>query len=91
MVLNGHAHNYQRWAPQDAFGNYKADGVREFVVGTGGYYMNNLGHNPMPANFDAGQDQEFGALELTLMEGSYLFQFVGLSGDVLDSGTFAAN
>ncbi len=91
MVLNGHAHNYQRWAPQDAYGNYKADGVREFVVGTGGYYMNNLGHNPKPSNFVWGQDQDFGALKLTLYRGSYDFQFVSIEGKVLDSGSVLTN
>ncbi len=91
MVLNGHAHNYQRWAPQDAYGNFKADGVREFVVGTGGYYTNNLGHNPKPANFVWGQDQDFGALKLTLYRGSYDFQFVSIDGKVLDSGSALCN
>lgn len=91
MVLNGHSHTYQRWAPQDAYGDYQANGVREFVVGTGGYYMNNLGHNPRPANFEWGQDQDFGALKLSLYRGSYDFQFVSIDGKVLDSGTVLCN
>jgi hypothetical protein len=91
IVLDGHAHNYQRWAPQDACGNAKADGVREFVVGTGGYYMNNLGHNPKPANFEWGQDSQFGALKLDLYHGSYSFEFVSIDGKVLDSGTVLCN
>jgi hypothetical protein len=36
VVLNGHEHNYERFAPMDADGNESADGTREFVVGTGG-------------------------------------------------------
>ena len=36
IVLNGHDHNYERFAKQNASGVAKADGVREFVVGTGG-------------------------------------------------------
>lgn len=86
IVLNGHSHTYQRWAPQDAYGNYKADGVKEFIVGTGGYYMNNLGHNPVPANFEWGQDYAFGALKLTLKSASYGYEFVSIDGKVLDSG-----
>jgi hypothetical protein len=91
LVLNGHSHTYQRWAPEDAYGNYQANGVREFVVGTGGYYMNNLGHNPKPANFVWGQDQDFGALKLSLYRGSYDFQFVSIDGKVLDSGNVPCN
>lgn len=91
IVLNGHSHTYQRWAPQDASGNYKADGVREFIVGTGGYYLNNLGHPPQPANFVTGQDQSFGALKLTLGPGSYTFEFDSIDGSVMDSGTVACN
>ncbi len=36
LVLNGHAHNYERFAPQDPNGNLDlTKGLREFVVGTG--------------------------------------------------------
>ena len=91
IVLNGHAHNYQRWAPQDAYGNFKADGIRQFTVGTGGYYMNNLGHPPKPANFIWGQDGDFGALKLKLFADSYSFEFVSITGSALDSGSFACN
>ena len=37
VVLNGHLHNYSRFAPQDAGGHVDAaHGVRQFIVGTGG-------------------------------------------------------
>jgi hypothetical protein len=36
IVLNGHDHDYERFEPQDGDGDSAADGVREFVVGTGG-------------------------------------------------------
>jgi len=37
VVLNGHDHNYERFAPQDATGRADPErGIREFVVGTGG-------------------------------------------------------
>ena len=38
LVLSGHDHDYERFAPQDAQGRAVADGVRQFVVGTGGAY-----------------------------------------------------
>jgi len=91
IVLNGHSHNYQRWEPQDAYGNYQPDGIREFIVGTGGYYLNPIGHPPQPDNFVWGQADIFGALKLTLLEDSYRFEFVSIDGVVLDSGSFDCN
>src|SRR5258708_12931552 len=36
LGINGHAHNYERFAPQDPNGNLDlAKGLREFIVGTG--------------------------------------------------------
>ena len=37
VVINGHDHTYERFAPQDPIGlPSAARGIREFVVGTGG-------------------------------------------------------
>ena len=37
VILNGHDHLYQRFAPLDASGHInRVRGMREFVVGTGG-------------------------------------------------------
>ncbi|MCP6768890.1 metallophosphoesterase, partial [Klebsiella pneumoniae] len=37
VVVNGHDHDYERFAPQDPSGNLDRDrGILEFVVGTGG-------------------------------------------------------
>src|SRR5215204_1766095 len=36
VVLNAHSHNYQRWAPQTPTRARAPEGIREFVVGTGG-------------------------------------------------------
>jgi hypothetical protein len=44
VVLNGHDHNYQRFAPQDSEGKSDPErGIREFVVGTGGASLYELG------------------------------------------------
>src|SRR5215204_3745350 len=40
VVLNGHLHNYERFAPQTPGGAADPEGIREFVVGTGGYSLN---------------------------------------------------
>ncbi len=45
LVLNGHEHDYERFAPMDAVGNVDpVNGLREIVVGTGGYFRSGLAH-----------------------------------------------
>ena len=87
LVLNGHAHNYQRFAPQSPSGAADpARGVREFVVGTGGYSHHPAGP-PIP-NQETVDDTTFGVLRLMLLETRYAWRFVPQSGGVFaDAGT----
>jgi calcineurin-like phosphoesterase family protein len=85
LVLNGHEHNYQRYAKQTPSGQASATGFREFVVGTGGrslYAMLDL----KDPNYEVGNATDFGVLRLTLGEGAYWWEFVSISGQVLDAG-----
>jgi acid phosphatase type 7 len=85
IVLNGHEHNYQRYAKQDPAGQAAANGIREFVVGTGG-----KGHYGLldvkDANYEVGNDTDFGVLKLRLGDDSYSWEFVATNGAVLDAG-----
>jgi acid phosphatase type 7 len=87
VVLNGHDHNYQRFAPQDP--NGKADperGIREFVVGTGG-----RSHYPILdpiANSEIYNDETFGVLKLTPRPEGYEWRFLPVEGETFtDSGS----
>jgi hypothetical protein len=80
IILNGHYHNYQRFAPQDAFGNADPNGIVEFVVGTGGDTFENDFTADKPANIEANQATSFGVLKLSLHPDSYDFQFVPAPG-----------
>jgi hypothetical protein len=83
-VLNGHLHNYSRFAPQDAAGHIDATrGVRQFIVGTGGRSLFSLDgtHNVEKTT------KAYGLLKLRLHPTSYTWQFVNTAGTVLDSGT----
>jgi acid phosphatase type 7 len=87
VVLNGHDHDYERFAPQDPDG--KADptrGIREFVVGTGG-----KNHRPFGAalpNSETRNADAFGVLKLVLHAGGYAWQFIAEPGKTFaDSGT----
>jgi hypothetical protein len=85
IVLNGHEHNYQRYAKQDPAGQPAANGIREFVVGTGGKSLYPL-LDIKDANFEAGIVTDFGVLRLYLGDNWYAWEFVGLGGAVLDAG-----
>jgi hypothetical protein len=78
IVLSGHDHNYQRYAPLNPDGTRDdARGIRQFVVGTGGANHTPLG-NP-PPNVEASNDDTFGVLQLTLHPTSYDWQFLPIS------------
>ena len=87
MVLSGHEHIYERFAPQKADGSLDSErGVRQFVVGTGGHTLNPLG--PGVPNSEFRQNTSLGVLRLTLGPGSYGWQFVPAGGGApLDAGT----
>jgi hypothetical protein len=87
LVLNGHDHDYERFAPQDPSGNLDpANGIVEIVAGTGGHEHDALG-SPEP-NSVVGNDSSYGVLEVTLHQSSYDFEFRPIPGDAFtDSGS----
>jgi len=88
IILNGHIHTYARFAPQDANGNADPDGVREFIVGTGGEDHGSVNGT---TNVQDSAGGDFGVLELTLHPAGYTWKMVSTTGAVLDSGTSACN
>jgi hypothetical protein len=86
VIVNGHDHLYERFAQQDLTQHATSEGIREFVVGTGGESLdNNMG--TIQPNMQASELSHFGALFLTLHPGSYDWAFRSTSGAVLDSGS----
>ncbi len=87
LVLAGHDHDYERFAPQDAKGvKDTARGIRQFVVGTGG--KNHYPVGAAIANSEVRNDTTYGVLKLTLSSNSYSWQFVPEAGQTFsDSGT----
>jgi acid phosphatase type 7 len=86
VVLSGHDHDYERFAPQDASG--RADprrGIVQFVVGTGGKSQYPI-FGARPNSRVRGNG--FGVLELTLGRGRWAWRFVPGRGERLrDAGT----
>ena len=87
VVLSGHDHSYERFAPQRPDGTFDSvRGVREFVVGTGGTYLRPFG--PIKPNSVSRNSRAHGVLKLTLHSGSYDWSFVPVAGKTFtDSGT----
>ena len=80
LMLVGHEHSYERFAPQDPDGHLdEQNGIREIVVGTGGRSHDPLGL-PTP-NSAARNADTFGVLKLTLSPGKYAWEFIPVNGE----------
>ena len=88
VVVNGHDHVYERFAPQDPNGVADlAKGIREFVVGTGGREALRHFNEIMPSSEVRNADT-YGVLKLTLHPTSYDWEFVPVpDGTFADSGS----
>jgi acid phosphatase type 7 len=79
VVLNGHEHSYERFAPQRDSGRATAEeGMAEFVVGTGGRDLRGFG-DPKP-NSEVRWNGSFGVLGLALYADGYDWRFHGTPG-----------
>jgi acid phosphatase type 7 len=87
IVLNGHDHDYERFAPQDPTGQPdEIHGIREFVAGTGGAGQREFGE--LQPNSQVRQTGSYGVLKLTLHAYSYDWEFITTLGpSITDSGT----
>lgn len=87
VVINGHDHDYERFAPQNPRGEPDAGrGIREFVVGTGGKNLRPFG--PTKANSEVRSIEAFGVLKLTLRPTGYEWLFIPQEGKhFTDSGS----
>jgi hypothetical protein len=86
VVINGHDHSYERFAPHDVQG--RADplrGIRVFIVGTGGGIP--LGFLNVSANSEVRQRDVLGVIKLTLRPDGYSWEFIPIEGQTFrDAG-----
>jgi hypothetical protein len=80
LMLVGHEHSYERFAPQDPDGHLDPEhGIREIVVGTGG-----RSHDPLglaTPNSERRNADSFGVLKVTLSPEKYVWEFIPVSGE----------
>ena len=89
LVLVGHDHLYERFAPQSADGTPDPRGLRQFIVGTGGKQL--YPRTGAAANSEFAMDDSFGVLQLTLRPGAYDWSFLMTDGTVADHGSGACH
>ncbi len=85
LVLNGHDHDYERFARRNASGAAAPDGVRQFVVGTGGAELRPFGAPP-GALVERRIAGRHGVLRLALGDDSYRWRYLPGRGAALDAG-----
>jgi acid phosphatase type 7 len=89
VVMAGDSHHYERFAKQTPDGSAAGDGIRQFVVGSGGRSLHSF--STVQPNSEA-RGRVFGVLEMTLGAADYSWQFRTESGGTFtDSGTTACN
>ena len=78
VILNGHDHNYERFALQNPLGEADPRGIRQFVVGTGGAAQRPFAQ--IQPNSEVRATDSWGVLQLTLHERSYDWAFIPIAG-----------
>ena len=88
IVVNGHYHNYERFAAQTPAGVADpSTGIREFVVGTGGAGLSGF-KSVVMANSQVRDRSTYGVLKLTLHDDGYDWRFIPIAGQSFsDSGS----
>ncbi len=90
VVLSGHDHNYERFAPQTSAGVASPDGIRQFVVGMGG--KNHYGLTAVQPNSEITNVDTYGVLRMALHANSYDWQFLPEAGKAFtDAGSAACH
>ena len=79
VVIVGHDHDYERFAPQSPDGVADSlHGIREFVAGTGGGGLFTV-YPPVP-NSEVLNNQTLGVMKLTLHSTGYTWKFLPVAG-----------
>lgn len=91
LIVNGHDHDYERFAPQDPSGRLDpVNGIREIVAGTGGATLRAF--VTILPNREVASDTTQGVLVLTLHAGGYDWRFEPIAGETFtDSGSAACH
>jgi hypothetical protein len=89
VIVNGHAHRYERFAPITSRGTTDLqNGIRQFVAGTGGAPGGSEIYYDQAPGVEKVQTGTSGVLKLDLSAGAYSWEFVPIAGQTFtDAGT----
>lgn len=86
LVLAGHDHDYERFAPQTRNGVPDPNGIREIVIGTGGKSL--VGFSTIRPNSEVRSSSTYGVLRLDLRASGYVWEFLPTpAGGFADAGS----
>ena len=94
LVLVGHEHNYERFAKQSPTGVADPNGIREFVIGTGGAGTSGYPFGTPKPNSEVQYSSAtaWGVVKFTLRDGGYDWTFLPVAGTSFsDSGSGSCN
>jgi acid phosphatase type 7 len=90
VIVNGHDHDYERFAPMNPDGDEDRDrGMRQFVIGTGGTTLRPF--EELAPNSELRAAVSHGVLKFTLHDRTYDWEFVPTSGSFSDRGSAACH
>ena len=84
VIVAAHDHDYERFAPLDAQGNPDPDGIRSFVVGTGGDTLDPF--VDIKPHSEVRNARTHGVLKLELFADRYEWEFVPIAGGTFSDG-----
>ena len=88
VILNGHDHIYERFSRLNPMGQFDLNGIRQFVVGTGGSKL--YPYSTIKPNSQVRNNTAHGVLKLTLHPTSYEWKFIPIAGQTFtDTGKTA--
>jgi hypothetical protein len=86
LILVGHQHTYERFARMTPQLERSPDGIRQFIVGTGGHSVHRQDY---VAEHSQVRATRHGVLHLELRRDRYRFWFEAIDGRILDRGSRA--
>ena len=89
LVINGHDHDYERFAPQSATGAAAANGTVEIVAGMGG--VNLTGYENVKPNSVKRVGDKYGVLQLDFTDSSVTTKLIAVGGAVADTSTITCH
>ncbi len=83
LIVNGHAHVYERYAPQNPDGGLDmTNGIRQIIVGTGGESGGDI--SVLRQNVEVVEGHTRGVIQLTLDDGRYAWEFQPVAGKLFN-------